>query len=931
MQNRSNRPLRILLCAVLILGMALSCAAAAEITLYAANSSSGVSVRIGNTSFSSGEDASSWSDGKGWKNLTGKYLAMVDFDGSETVLSADGDVLTLAVAGVNRIKALKGDCSYNIVGTGIVLIDSIDLEEGNTISLQPDSSLYKEGSAAVFLKQKDGSYLLINGSVPGILDEVYSLDNVKLTVPKNSTLKLGCLTVVAETWMPEDSPEPVTEIIGFDASLAETASPSHENGEIIVTGSPADLTLGASASLTIESGASVVMEEVWLQSGLSKQKYAAGLTVQGKLTVKGQVTGGCLTVKDNGSLSGSGTLRSSEVTLDPAGTLSDTLLLDDGSLTVTGSSRTLSAKIKDSVIYLRGNHITLSELNVSGASMVANSTENSSYNANCIHNITFGSGGSLAVLACSDYSYDSINGGAMKDCCLRISGKITGGVVSVLAGCVEYSGTQTDVLPTVSEMYASRILVFEDGVDSTEHPLFMTQKEATERGNAAQIPVMMLTVTDSLVSEEISAREWEASSPENLSPLDREDDQYFTCASFLEAYGLDRSSFLFVPAVEVISAGFDRRIYYFNDDEIFSTENVIMIRVIDCNSRGDQGGSAISHTETIFTGSGVLGDTGSGSVTAGKGKVVYTQEGSPSPTDPTESTEAESSTTDESTTDESGTTDDNNETETRTTDDNNETETRTTADNNETETRTTDGNNSTESNTNGSSRESTSDEHGTETDEDLTAVVTDDGNGRYTLSVYRRGIRLSSLDGRSVTVKVRDPKGVSENDVCYAVFESDGRSSWIPADYNSGTGELVFDADRIGTFGIARVSVREMTFPAASPDVPVYREMSVRIGNEDISDLTGPVKAKAVLAPGETGGTGLYAVFVDENEELAIFPMLFDESDGTCLFEADVTGSFVIVRPEGVFGADSVLYDACRDSDEVRILITVLRLYSFWS
>ena len=163
----------------------------------AAGTTSAKTIHIGDTAFDSGDDESSdWSDGKGWRNVAGQYVAMVDFDGSGAEISADEGVITLAVAGVNRIGTLKGNCSYNIVGSGIVLIDSIEIEDGNDISLMPNTAVYDEGSAAVFLLQDDGTYLLINGSIPGILDETYALDGVDLVVPDGSSLKLSAMWLI---------------------------------------------------------------------------------------------------------------------------------------------------------------------------------------------------------------------------------------------------------------------------------------------------------------------------------------------------------------------------------------------------------------------------------------------------------------------------------------------------------------------------------------------------------------------------------------------------------------------------------------------------------------------------------------------------------------------------------------------------------------
>ena len=135
MKKTSYKRIEKLVCMCLILAMLLSLsviigvAAGARQRSLAAGSSPGT-ITVGNTTFSSEEDVTSgWEDGKGWKNLAGQYVVLVDYDGSKQEISMEGGVLTLGVAGVNRIKTLKSDGSINIFGTGIVLIDNIELGE----------------------------------------------------------------------------------------------------------------------------------------------------------------------------------------------------------------------------------------------------------------------------------------------------------------------------------------------------------------------------------------------------------------------------------------------------------------------------------------------------------------------------------------------------------------------------------------------------------------------------------------------------------------------------------------------------------------------------------------------------------------------------------------------------------------------------------
>ena len=262
-------------------------------------------VTIGKTTFNPEDDEiSCWSNGSGWMNIAGQYVAMVNYDGSGESITSNTDVLTLAVAGINRIGALTGDCSYRIVGTGIVLINSIDIADGNTITLYTNTALYTEGSAAVFMKQDDDSYLLINGSITGILDEEYHLDNIHLRIPKNSSLTLSVMSVRTETWTPEESEEPETNITRYTEDLPiDVLDPTHANGTVELQDYASRLVMGKNSSLTVEDGASLKLNEIESSSiyGLPPTVKAV-IEIQGILNINGTLEGGYLDIIDGGKL-----------------------------------------------------------------------------------------------------------------------------------------------------------------------------------------------------------------------------------------------------------------------------------------------------------------------------------------------------------------------------------------------------------------------------------------------------------------------------------------------------------------------------------------------------------------------------------------------------------------------------------------------------
>ena len=604
------------------------------------------------TSYSSGDDESShWSDGKGWKNVAGKYIAMVDFDGSDTELCSDGNIVNLAVAGVNRIGALTGDCSYRITGTGIVLIDSIDIGEGRYLTLGTNTALYTEGSAAVFVLQEDGTYRLINEGITGILDEDYSLEDVRLVVPDGSSLTLSAIGIRSETWTPAGSSQTVTDTTIYPTLIPDDAGyPTHENGNVTVKEYASRLILGNNSTLIVENGGSVMLKGVSRNMGANTT--AAEMVIRGSLDVRGIVEGGILDISDGGSLSGSGKVQSSKIKLAAGGSLSEDLLLEGGSLTISNldldKEPSVSATVKDSVIYLNGYGITVPELNVRGNTRLV--VQSLNFGLNEIGNIDLSPQNRLEILSDEhDYYYAGQWRGTprriLEDCFLEINGTITGGTVSALAGFVYYTGKKTDVLPLVPDGYASRVLISDIDMESSLNPLNMTQKEAFSRVTASQIPVLKCDVIYSQESDGTPARSWIKNDIATLAPLSKDKKDY-TCESFMQAYDLHPEEYDYTsddyhpaggyPAVEVIYCNLEHEVYWLGDPETFSADDgVLMIRMLYCSTQGGQGGSSVSHVSTSHTGSGVIGGPGSGSVHVGASAIVYSN-GQPVPEEPEE-------------------------------------------------------------------------------------------------------------------------------------------------------------------------------------------------------------------------------------------------------------------------------------------------------
>ena len=806
----------------------------------AAGSSSPESIKIGDTTFSSdGDESSHWSDGKGWKNVAGQYVAMVDFDGSDAEISADGGVVTLAVAGVNRIGTLKGNCSFRIAGTGIVLIDKIEIEDGNTITLHPNSSVYKEGSAAVFVKQEeDGSYLLINGDVTGILDDRYTLDDVELVVPDGSTLEVGVLAARTELWDNEDGE--VTDVTLYTTNLPSDANqPVHWGGIVDIEGYIGSVVLGKNSSLTIDKGASVQLKKI--QAGLSY--FEAELVVEGALNVLGVLEGGFTSINNGGSVTGDGTVRTANIDLNPGGTISKNTLLEYSGLSIIGNNRSIvPPRLKDSIIYLKGSRINIPELTVSGKSRIGlRTTEDLSYYDACrIGDITLSPGSVLEIL-CNDHPYvtdSNLESRYVEDGYLEIYGSIVGGAVNVLGGFVEYTGSNADNLPSVPYGYASRVYI--NGIDmiSSEFPLNMTDKDAASRFKRDTIPVMKLDILDALdpnkdledefIPNQFLAREWKVLQYEDLAPLDRDTDDTYTCESFMEAYNLKgHSSYAtFYSAVEIIDSQLQRRLYFFDDPMDFNINNAIMIRILDCTGQGGQGGATVTHTSSSITGSGVIGGPGSGSVKAGNGKVVYGKasyiEPDPDPVpDPDPAPEPDKK-ENEGENNNSSNNNNNNSNNSNNNNSNSNTDNKKESNNKVIRTNTVKA-------SAGNAAELIVTVSLNETSTEAASEVNTEAPQIWHLDVTYAGTPVTDLNGNSVRASFPftvpeswgDPAGIAGNNL-YAVFadENDTLTAYN-AQYDTGTGEISFEAEQTGDFVIVQFKYEDEPFTE-----DFYRELA---------------------------------------------------------------------------------------------------------
>ena len=138
-------------------------------------------------------DGNSDSSGSGWtyEKDSGRIVLRNFAEGAD--ISSDGTGVEIVLSGFNKIGTLSCDGQIDVIGTGILLIDNIELAEGADFNLHPIKEYYGEdgGSVAVFLMQKNGSYKLINGSVTGVIDEKIDVpDKTTLVLPAGTTLDI---------------------------------------------------------------------------------------------------------------------------------------------------------------------------------------------------------------------------------------------------------------------------------------------------------------------------------------------------------------------------------------------------------------------------------------------------------------------------------------------------------------------------------------------------------------------------------------------------------------------------------------------------------------------------------------------------------------------------------------------------------------------
>ena len=251
---------------------------------------------LGNTPTDAGWSAGSETEkASGWR-YDGTSVSMVN-NGTAVDVHADGTGVNFNMAGVNRIGTLYADDDVNITGTGILLIDKIDMLEGKNLNLLTNTDRYDKGtgSVAVFLRNAEtGKYELINGNVKGILDEEYTIpDGIELVVPDGGTLDMRITTQVTTTT--DGNSETHYGLTNTDYGLLDNnpdASNSYieevQEGENMVSRvlgiTVPKLTISSKASLLLKGNAKLLLE-AFEETVLTHAHHSSTLVVNGELTL----------------------------------------------------------------------------------------------------------------------------------------------------------------------------------------------------------------------------------------------------------------------------------------------------------------------------------------------------------------------------------------------------------------------------------------------------------------------------------------------------------------------------------------------------------------------------------------------------------------------------------------------------------------------
>ncbi len=543
----------------------------------------------------------------------GIYI-LVNHSGTET-LSAEGDITILA-AGVNRVSSISGTGKVRIAGTGILLVDSL---EGN-LELLTLTDIYTNGSTAVFVRQADDSYQLINGEIPGLLDEEYRIEGYTLVVPEGGSLLL-CGT----------GAEPLSDgsVVYYHGTNHGYHAASFEN-VVEISGK---LTIAERAALIIQKGASLILENLKSLGGTDMEDFTRRPMLvtesDGVLTVDGTISGGGkVELGADSTLSGSGSITTDRFTAgDPSVFEGCHVSLTTKDLFLNGEGEITGLTIRDTTVHPKSSSIKLTALVSSGTSMIIlpRSSELDLAKVD----------GTLAVrqnsvYACGEYHDDSR--------CF-ISGNIQGtGTIQLQSGIFAIqTGTKLNKVK-VSDAFGEIVYDYAGVLTTSLSPLHMQPAKVPSRivsNGVESIPILAARYEEASLKygTRLTVIEVLSDFPDSMAVDASEDPYVGNTVIDLDRLKLALNNYYNAEiseisrdsvTVDLLFRDADDTLHmeFYSLDELggqICADDLFLIRVIYSNPVSYvEPDSPSTMTGMRYTGSGILGDAGAGSVRFGK-------------------------------------------------------------------------------------------------------------------------------------------------------------------------------------------------------------------------------------------------------------------------------------------------------------------------
>ncbi len=330
-------------------------------------------------------DLTADSSGESWKyNSADGSVELSGLNDAELLIGTAGQGLTIKAAGFNRIGSLIVDGDINLAGSGILLIDSVEFPLDSDFNLQTNTMIYTDGtcSVAVFIKQPDGTYLLVNDKMPGVLDGDCTIPaGVTLVMPANTTLVLQSVAKNGR---------------GEDATYSTAATFETDLGEYEPYVTAPKLTIASGAALIVDQMAEILfhsisgtIETFESHSGIQTKRktYAPSICVEGTLELDSDVTNAILSFGSEAKFSGTGLITNSTVEVE-GGRQEElsTLHVKDSSITLKGDASLEGLAID-------GN----SSLNVNGNTTIGSISMKDGSTLTCYDNMAFGENHTVSI------------------------------------------------------------------------------------------------------------------------------------------------------------------------------------------------------------------------------------------------------------------------------------------------------------------------------------------------------------------------------------------------------------------------------------------------------------------------------------------------------------------------------------------------------